>query len=123
MSAGDFDLGRNLRYLRPKTPHFSERGRGGGGKGEGRELTGLSSLVKVKWRSSRGTCAVCHPEILFLNKRAEHIDCQLFYVDDFVSLIPIVSVISKINTHSCDCALGACLNMSTFYVDDFGNLF
>ena len=28
-------------------------------------------LVKVKWRSSRGTCAVCHSEILFLNKRAE----------------------------------------------------
>ena len=68
-------------------------------KEEGRGLTGLgkSSLVKVKWRSSRGTCAVCHPEILFLNKRAEHIDFQLFYADDFVSLIPIVSVISKIN--------------------------
>ena len=72
------------------------------------EGEGLSSLVKVKWRSSRGTCAVCHPEILFLNKRAEHIDLQLFYVDDFGSLIPIVSVISKMNTHSGDCALGAC---------------
>ena len=104
MSAGNFDLGRNLRYLRPKTPHFPERG----GEGDGRELTELSSLVKVKWRSSRGTCAVCHPEKLFLNKRAEHIDFHLFYVDDFVSLISIVSVISKINTHSCDCALGAC---------------
>ena len=31
---GDFGLGRNLRYLRPKTPHFPERG-GGGSEGEG----------------------------------------------------------------------------------------
>ena len=47
-SAGDFGLGRNLRYLRPKTPHFSERGREGMGRGgeeregdrEGGRLTG-----------------------------------------------------------------------------------
>ena len=35
--------------------------------------------------------------------------CQLFYVDDFGNLIPIVnthSVFPKINTHSGDCALG-----------------
>ena len=50
-----------------------QRGVEGGGKGEG--VNGFKyCLVKVKWRSSRGTCAVCHPEILFLNKRAEHID-------------------------------------------------
>ena len=80
-----------------------------GGKGRGRGLTGLKyCLVKVKWRSFRGTCAVCHPKLLFPNKQAEHIDFQLFYVDDFGSLIPIVSVILKINTHSGDCALGAC---------------
>ena len=27
-------------------------------------------LVKLKWRSSRGTCAVCHPKILFRKKNS-----------------------------------------------------
>ena len=52
-----------------------KRGGGGGGKGRGRGVNGFKyCLVKVKWRSSRGTCVVCHSEILSLNKRAEHID-------------------------------------------------
>ena len=34
LSAGDFDLGRNLLYLRPKTPHF-QRGREGVRRGGG----------------------------------------------------------------------------------------
>ena len=49
----------------------------GVGRGRGWSANGFKyCLVEVKWRSSRGTCAVCHPEILFLNKRAEHIDSR-----------------------------------------------
>ena len=58
--------GRKLRIF--------ERGGEGVGRGGGGGNGFKYFLVKVKWRSSRGTCAVCHPEILFLNKRAEHID-------------------------------------------------
>ena len=54
---------------------FSREGRGGDRRGRGRGVNGFRyCLVKVKWRSSRGTCDVCHSEILFLNKRAGHID-------------------------------------------------
>ena len=80
-STGDFGLGRNFR---PKTPHFPERGgegvgRGGGGRGRGgRGVNGFT---------------LAHP-VLFGNSGRRCRTCQLFYVDDFGNLIPIV------NTHS-----------------------
>ena len=129
-SAGDFGL-RSFGHLAISTwaeisdisgreLRIFQRGTGRGGKGRGGVNGFKYCLVKVKWRSSRGTCAVCHPEILFPNKQAEHIDFQLFYVDDFGSLIPTFSVNLKINTHSGDCVLGACTPMVIAYFHSWG---
>ena len=70
-------------------------GRGGEG-GRGRGGRGVNGFT------------LAHP-VFFGNPGRRCRTCQLFYVDDFGNLIPIVNTHSvffpKINTHSGDCAL------------------